>query len=49
LERLWKSAKRLEPEELLAKPKPKARQAGAKSAVVKTASTAPKKARKKSA
>jgi ribosome-associated protein len=49
LERLWKSAKRLEPAELLAKPKPKARQAEAKSSVAKTSSTAPKKARKKSA
>ena len=48
LERLWKSAKRLEPAELLAKPKPR-RAATAKSATSKTASPAPKKARKKKA
>ncbi|HLX83115.1 MAG TPA: ribosome silencing factor [Terriglobales bacterium] len=47
LERLWKSAKRMEPAELIAKPK--ARQEATKSAVAKTSSTAPKKARKKSA
>ena len=48
LERLWKSAKRLEPAELLAKPKPR-RTATDKSATGKTASAAPKKARKKKA
>ncbi|MGB8012797.1 MAG: ribosome silencing factor [Terriglobales bacterium] len=47
LERLWKSAKRLEPAELLAKPKPR-RAATVKSATAKTAG-APKKARKKKA
>jgi ribosome-associated protein len=49
LERLWKSAKKLEPAELLAKPK--ARRTATKSAPMKTATTtpAPKKARKKSA
>src|SRR5208337_2204252 len=45
LERLWKSAKRLEPAELLAKPK--ARLVMAKSATDKTASPAPKKVKKK--
>jgi ribosome-associated protein len=45
LERLWKSAKRLEPAELLAKPKPRR----AATAKTKTASPAPKKARKKKA
>ena len=43
LERLWKSAKRLEPAELLAKPKPRR----ATAAKTKTLSPAPKKARKK--
>ncbi len=42
LERLWKSAKRLEPAELLAKPKPRR----ATAAKTKTVSPAPKKARK---
>jgi ribosome-associated protein len=46
LERLWKSAKRLEPAELLAKPKPR-RAAIAKATTAKT--TAPKKTRKKKA
>ena len=57
LERLWKSAKRLEPAELLAKPKPRpviakstiAKSAIAKSATAPTASAAPKKTRKKKA
>ena len=55
LERLWKSAKRLEPAELLAKPKPR-RASIAKTMPVKTttaksktASAAPKKPRKKRA
>jgi ribosome-associated protein len=54
LERLWKSAKRLEPAELLAKPKAR-RALIAKTAVKtttaksKTASAAPKKPRKKKA
>jgi ribosome-associated protein len=43
LERLWKSAKRLEPSELLPKPKPR------KTPATKTASAAPKKARKQKA
>jgi ribosome-associated protein len=44
LERLWKSAKRLEPAELMAKPK--ARKAPvAKTSTAKAASTAPRKAR----
>jgi len=43
LERLWKSAKRLEPSELLAKSKPR------RNADDKTASAAPSKARKKRA
>jgi len=43
LERLWKSAKRIDPAELL--PKPKAR----KTTAAKTTSAAPKKARKKKA
>ncbi len=46
LERLWKSAKRLDPAEWVAKPKPR-RTAAATSAATKTA--APKKARKKRA
>jgi ribosome-associated protein len=45
LERLWKSAKRIEPTELL--PKPKARRTAAPKA--KTAKAAPKKTRKKKA
>jgi ribosome-associated protein len=46
LERLWKSAKRLEPSELM--PKPKTRRAPpVKSAIVKTAVATPKKTRKK--
>jgi len=58
LERLWKSAKRLEPAELLAKPKPQravvakatmAKSTTAKSAAAPTASAAPKKTRKKKA
>ncbi|MGD0417393.1 MAG: ribosome silencing factor [Terriglobales bacterium] len=58
LERLWKSAKRLEPAELLAKPKPRrtaiikattANPTIAKSATAPTASAAPKKTRKKKA
>jgi ribosome-associated protein len=58
LERLWKSAKRLEPAELLAKPKPRrtviakattAKPTIAKSATAATASAAPKKTRKKKA
>ncbi len=48
LERLWKSAKRLEPSELLPKPKPR-RTAPTKTASAKTASAAPKKTRKKKA
>jgi ribosome-associated protein len=44
LERLWKSAKRLEPADLLAKPR---RTTVAKSTVAKTASASPKKTRKK--
>jgi ribosome-associated protein len=48
LERLWKSAKRLEPAELMAKAKAP-RTAAAKSATSKTSSAAPKKARKKKA
>jgi len=46
LERLWKSARRMEPSELLAKPKAR-RAAVAKSAIVKNASAAPKRTRKK--
>ena len=54
LERLWKSAKRLEPAELLAKPKPRgatiAKSTTAiKSATRKPAAAAPKKTRKKKA
>jgi ribosome-associated protein len=51
LERLWKSAKKLEPSELLAKPpaRPKVRRTVAKSGAAKTALAPPKKARKKSA
>ena len=58
LERLWKSAKRLEPAELLAKPKPRraviakttiAKATMAKSATAATAPPAPKKTRKKKA
>jgi len=53
LERLWKSAKRLEPAELMAKPKPRrtalAKPTLAKSAAAKTDSTAPQKTRKKKA
>jgi ribosome-associated protein len=54
LERLWKSAKRLEPAELLPKPKPRrtsvgktlvAKTAAAKTTATKTASMAPKKTR----
>jgi ribosome-associated protein len=48
LERLWKSAKRLEPAELMAKPKVRPT-AMAKSTAAKTASPAPKKTRKKKA
>jgi len=46
LERLWKSAKRLEPAELMAKPKPR-RTTAIKSTTAKTASPTPKKPRKK--
>jgi ribosome-associated protein len=60
LERLWKSAKRVEPTELLPKPKPrktaaakpsvaKATTAKAKAKTAKAASAAPKKSRKKKA
>ena len=57
LERLWKSAKRLEPAELMAKPKPRrtamarsiAGSTTAKSTTAKTDSSAPKKTRKKNA
>lgn len=45
LERLWKSAKRLEPAELMAKPKTR-KAPDAKASPAKTASTAPRKARK---
>jgi ribosome-associated protein len=48
LERLWKSAKRLEPAELMAKPKPK-RVTAIKAATGKTALPAAKKARAKKA
>ncbi|MGA2200729.1 MAG: ribosome silencing factor [Terriglobales bacterium] len=48
LERLWKSAKRLEPAELMAKPKPR-RPTTARATARKTVSAAPKKARKKKA
>ncbi len=48
LERLWKSARRMEPAELLAKPKPR-RSAIVKSTAAKTASTVPRKPRKKKA
>jgi ribosome-associated protein len=51
LERLWKSAKRLEPEELMAKPKPRramiAKPTTAKSMTGKTVPRVPMKARKK--
>jgi ribosome-associated protein len=47
LERLWKSAKRLEPSELLAKPK--ARRATGAKVKADEAAAAPKKARKKKA
>jgi ribosome-associated protein len=51
LERLWKSAKRLEPAELTAKPRRTAiaRSTTAKSTTAKTASSAPRKTRKKKA
>ena len=53
LERLWKSAKRLEPAELMAKPKPRraatAKTTVAQSTSAKTASSAPRKTRKKKA
>ena len=58
LERLWKSAKRLEPAELMAKPKPRRAAIGppttakttvAQSTSAKTASSAPRKTRKKKA
>jgi ribosome-associated protein len=48
LERLWKSAKRLEPSELLAKPKAR-RATGAKVKAGSESAAAPKKARKKKA
>jgi ribosome-associated protein len=51
LERLWKSAKRLEPAELLAKPKPRrasvAKTTAAKTTKSKTTSAPPKRPRKK--
>src|SRR5258706_8017224 len=53
LERLWKSAKRLEPAELIAKPKPRraaiAKTTATKSATGRAAAAAPKKTRKKKA
>jgi len=53
LERLWKSAKRLEPAELIAKPKPRratiAKATTVKATTGKAASPAPKKTRKKKA
>ena len=53
LERLWKSAKRLEPAELMAKPKPRRTMIpiapATKSATGKAAAAAPKKTRKKRA
>ena len=51
LERLWKSAKRLEPAELMAKPRRTAiaKATTAKSTTAKTASSAPRKTRKKKA
>jgi ribosome-associated protein len=53
LERLWKSATRLEPAELMAKPKLRrtmiAKSTAAKSLTAKAASAAPKKTRKKKA
>ena len=53
LERLWKSAKRLEPAELMAKPKPRRAMTSiataTKSATGKAADAAPKKTRKKRA
>src|ERR1039457_1524268 len=53
LERLWKSAKRIEPAEFMAKPKPRRaaidKATTAKSATAKTASAAAKKTRKKKA
>ena len=48
LERLWKSAKRLEPAELMAKPKPR-RLATTKTTTHKADSETPKMARKKKA
>ena len=48
LERLWKSAKRLEPDELMAKAKP-SRVTATKSRVGKASFPSPKKARKKKA
>ena len=51
LERLWKSAKRLEPAELMAKPRrtATAKTTTAKSTTAKTASATPKKTRKRKA
>jgi ribosome-associated protein len=53
LERLWKSAKRLEPAELMTKPKPRrattAKSTTAKSATGKASAAAPKKTLKKKA
>jgi ribosome-associated protein len=50
LERLWKSAKRLEPAELMAKSMPKPRRTTiGKSTTARDAAPAPKKARKKKA
>jgi ribosome-associated protein len=53
LERLWKSAKRLEPAELMAKPKPRravtAKSGPARAATAKAVPRTPKLARKKKA
>src|SRR5258706_16168457 len=53
LERLWKSAKRLEPAELIAKPKPRraaiAKATATKSATGRAAAAPPRKTRKKKA
>jgi ribosome-associated protein len=54
LERLWKSAKRLEPTELMAKPKPRRATIAKSTTVIKSATgkasiAAPKKTRKKKA
>jgi ribosome-associated protein len=49
LERLWKSAKRLEPSELLANPKARRAASSKVTAIEKAEGAAPKKARKKKA